>query len=252
MPTPTSSTLDAAAGNGPRYEVVRDAIGERITTGAWRPSERVPSERRLAQTFGVSRVTVRRAIATLVDDGILEVVPGRGCFVASGPLSEPPNVLLSFTAMARARGLEPSAIVRDHAVRPATIDEAETLGVAPGAEVVHLERLRSLDGIAVAVDRSVVPLGRCPSLATTDFTAASLYDVLRDQAGLVPSAADTTVEAVAAGDGIADLLGLSPSWPVLVTTQTTFDQQGRPLEASRIVYRGDRYRFRARLTVART
>jgi len=245
-----SGALDTDGG-GPRYEAVRDAIADHITTGSWRPGQRIPSERRLGEAFGVSRVTVRRALAALVEDGVLEVVPGRGCFVSIGPLSEEPNVLLSFTAMARARGLEPSAIVRDHAVRAATIDEAETLRVAPGSEVVHLERLRSLDAIPVAVDRSVIPLARCPSLATTDFATASLYDVLREGAGLVPSSAETTVEAVAAGDEIAALLELSPSWPVLVTTQTTFDQHQRPLEASRIVYRGDRYRFRARLTVAR-
>jgi GntR family transcriptional regulator len=252
VPTPVTSALDDASSGGPRYEAVRETIADRIVTGAWRPGQRLPSERRLAETLGVSRVTVRRALTALVDEGVLEVAPGRGWFVATGPLSKPPNVLVSFTAMARARGLEPSAIVCEHGVRHATIDEAETLRVAPGAEVVRLERVRMLEAIPVAVDRSVIPLARCPALATTDFTTASLYEVLRKEAGLVPSFAETTVEAVAAGDEIAALLELSPAWPILVTTQTTFDQHERPLEASRIVYRGDRYRFRARLTVART
>jgi GntR family transcriptional regulator len=243
------SPLDAAASSDPLHRQVRDAIAERVAAGQWRPGQRLPSERRLCETFGVSRVTVRRALGSLVDEGVLEVAPGRGWFVATGPLSEPPNLLLSFTAMARARGLEPTAIVREHAVRGATIDEAESLGVAPGADIVHLERVRLLDGIPVAVDRSLVPLARCPALASTDFTSASLYEVLRDEAGLVPSFAETTVEAEAAGDELAQLLDLSSSWPVLVTTQTTYDQHQRPLEASRIVYRGDRYRFRARLAV---
>jgi GntR family transcriptional regulator len=130
------------------------------------------------------------------------------------------------------------------------MDEAERLGIAPGADVLDLERVRLLDGIPVALDRNVVPLVHCPSLATADFTTASLYGILRDEAGLIPSSADTTVEATEAGGAIADLLDVATTSPVLIATQTTFDQHGRALDASRIVYRGDRHRFHARLTVA--
>lgn len=241
--------LDDVPSAGPLYQQVRDALAERIATGSLRPGQRLPAERQLCETFGVSRVTVRRALGALVEEGLVEVAPGRGWFVATAPLSEPPNVLLSFTAMARERGLHPTAIVREHTVRGASIDEAEALAIAPGAEVVHLERVRLLDGIAVAVDRSLVPLIRCPALADADFTTASLYDLLHDEAGLVPSRAETAVEAVQAGEELAQLLDLAPTSPVLVTTQTTFDQRGRPIEVSRIAYRGDRYRFRARLGV---
>jgi GntR family transcriptional regulator len=244
-----SLALPVAAGT--RSDEVRAAVADRITSGEWRPGQRLPSERRLGDAFGVSRVTVRKALATLVDDGVVEVAHGRGWFVAASTRNDEPNVLLSFTAMARARGLEPSAIVRTHATREATIDEAERLGIAPGTEVLDLERVRLLDGMPVALDRNVVPLANCPPLATADFTVASLYRMLRDEGGLIPSSADTTVEATTAGDAIAALLDIAGSSPVLITTQTTFDQHGRALDASRIVYRGDRHRFRARLTVAR-
>ena len=247
--TPVGSlALDVAAGS--RSDEVRTAIAHRIASGLWRPGQRLPSERRLGDAFGVSRVTIRKALTMLVDEGAVEVAHGRGWFVAANPVSDQPNVLLSFTTMARARGLEPSAIVRSHTTRDATIDEAERLGIAPGTEVLDLERIRSLDGMPVALDRNVVPLAHCPALATADFTAASLYGMLREEAGLVPSSADTTVEATAAGDAIAALLDIASASPVLITTQTTYDQHGRALDASRIVYRGDRHRFRARLTVA--
>jgi GntR family transcriptional regulator len=240
-----------AVGAGTRSDEVRDAIADGIAAGRWRPGHRLPSERRLCAAFGVSRVTVRKALAALVDEGAVEVAHGRGWFVAPAARSEEPNVLLSFTAMARARGLEPSAIVRRRIVREATIDEAERLCIAPGSEVLDLERVRMLDGIPVALDRNVVPLAHCPALATVDFATASLYGILRDEAALVPSSADTTVEAAEAGIGIAALLDVAPTSPVLRTTQTTYDQHGRALEASRIVYRADRHRFRARLTVGR-
>jgi GntR family transcriptional regulator len=245
-----SLALPVAAGT--RSDEVRAAVADRIASGEWRPGQRLPSERRLGDAFGVSRVTVRKALVTLVEDGVVEVAHGRGWFVARSTQNDQPNVLLSFTAMARARGLEPSAIVRSHVMRDATIDEAERLRIAPGTEVLDLERVRLLDGMPVALDRNVVPLANCPALATADFTAASLYGLLRDDGGLIPSSADTTVEATAAGDAIAALLDVASSSPVLITTQTTYDQHGRALDASRIVYRGDRHRFRARLTVART
>ena len=237
--------------NGSRADGARDAIAERIATGRWRPGQRLPSERRLSAALGVSRVTVRKALATLVEDGVVEVAQGRGWFVAAEAVSDEPNVLLSFTAMAQARGLSPTATVRTHDVREATIDEAEQLGIAPGAHVLDLERVRLLDRIPVALDRNVVPIAHCPKLAAADFRTASLYGILRDEAGLIPTAADTTVEATEAGDAIADLLDVGSTSPVLIATQTTFDQHGRALDASRIVYRGDRHRFHARLTVAR-
>ncbi|HSL10985.1 MAG TPA: GntR family transcriptional regulator [Actinomycetota bacterium] len=238
--------------NGSRADEARDAIAERIATGRWRAGQRLPSERRLSAALGVSRVTVRKALATLVEDGVVEVAHGRGWFVAAEAASDEPNVLLSFTAMAHARGLTPTATVRAHVVREATIDEAEQLRIAPGAHVLELERVRLLNGIPVALDRNVVPIAHCPDLADADFTIASLYAILRDEAGLIPSSADTTVEAAEAGDAIAELLDVSPTSPVLITTQTTYDQHGRALDASRITYRGDRHRFHARLTVART
>jgi GntR family transcriptional regulator len=249
MPVLARSPLDAVFSGGPLYRQLCEAIAEGIAEGRWGPGRWLPSERRLCEMFGVSRVTVRRALAALVEEGLLEPDPGRGWVVTAGSLGQPPNVLLSFTTMARERGLEPSAIVREHAVRAATMDEAEGLGVAPGAELVHLERIRLLEGLPVALDRSLVPLARCPALADADFSTASLYEVLREHGGLVPTFAETTVEAVGAGDDLARVLDLRRSWPVLVTTQTTFDQHERPLEASRIAYRGDRHRFRARLSV---
>ena len=247
-----AGSVALAIGAGTRADEVRAVIADRIASGEWRPGQRLPSERRLGVALGVSRVTVRKALTMLVGDGAVEVAHGRGWFVATSSGSDAPNVLLSFTAMAHARGLEPSAIVRTHTVREATIDEAERLRVAPGADVLDLERVRLLDGMPVALDRNVVPLAHCPTLATADFTTASLYGLLREEGGVLPSSADTTVEATVAGDAIAALLDVSNSSPVLITTQTTFDQHGRGLDASRIVYRGDRHRFRARLTVAQT
>jgi GntR family transcriptional regulator len=240
------SPVDPTASD-PLYLQLMQAIAADIATRRLDPGQRLPSERQICETHGVSRVTARRALRALVGKGLVESSRGRGWFVANGPISEPPNMLLSFSAMGRARGLEPSSRILSRRVRPATLDEADSLAVVPGADVFELERLRLLDGFPVAVDRSRVPLTRCPNLELVDFQTASLYDTLIASGGAIPSHADYTVEAGAASAEHAALLDLQAGGAVLVTTSLTFDQEHRPLELGHMVYRGDRYRFRARL-----
>jgi DNA-binding GntR family transcriptional regulator len=249
MATPTLSlSLDPAHRDIPLYQQVRQALAEHIAAGRLAPGEQLPSERQLCERFDISRVTARRALAALFEDGLIQPSPGKGWFVADGHLSEPPNALQSFTSLARARGLEPSATVLHHEVRDASMDEAEGLKIAPGAQVLELERVRLLDGVPVAVHHCLIPLALCPALADADYRTASVYEILLRSARLAPTLADCSLEATSAGQAIAPLLDLDPADPVLVSRQTTFDSSGRPLETSRIVYRGDRYRFRAKLT----
>jgi DNA-binding GntR family transcriptional regulator len=240
------SSVDPSASE-PLYLQLMQVLADEIAAGRLNPGQRLPSERRICETYGVSRVTARRALRALVDEGLVESSRGRGWFVSSGPVSEPPNMLLSFSAMGRARGLEPSSRLLQRSVRPATLDEADLLGVAPGAQIFELERLRLLDGHPVAIDRSRIPLARCPLLTEVDFTVASLYETLGSTGDAVPSFADYTAEAVAAPAEQAHLLELVEGGPVLSIRARTYDQAQRPLELGHMIYRGDRYRFRARL-----
>ncbi len=248
MAAPLTLALDPDRKDIPLYSQVQLVIAEHIAAGRLAPGQQLPSERQLCDRFEISRVTARRALAALVDDGLIEASPGKGWFVSDGYLSEPPNALQSFTMLARARGLEPTARVLSHEVRDATMDEAEGLQIAPGSSVLELERVRLLDGVPVAVHRCLIPLARCPALADADYSEASVYDILLAKARIAPTLADCTLEATTAGPVIAPLLDLDEDAPVLVSRTTTFDDAGHPIETSRIVYRGDRYRFRTKLT----
>ena len=129
---------------------------------------------------------------------------------------------------------------------PATLDEAEALGIGPGAPLFALERVRLLDGVPVAFDSSRVPLALAPSLVDVDFENASLYAEL-EAAGVMPARADYTVEAVAADARAAELLDVKPGAPLLVASQKTYDPDGRTIELAVITYRADRYRLRVSL-----
>ena len=229
----------------PRYLVVAKLVAAEIARGDVAPGDRLPGERDLCRHFDVSRVTVRRALAILSDRGLVEADGTRGWFVTSTALGEP-NALMSFSEMARSRGLTPSSRVRRRVVRPATIDEAEAFGIAPGTDLFDLERIRLLNGVAVAIECSRIPLFLAPSLPQADLEQGSLYETLRSM-GVQPIRADYVLQAISAEPQQAAALGLQQGAPLLMANAKTYDIAGKPVELSSNVYRGDRYRFRATL-----
>jgi GntR family transcriptional regulator len=232
-------------GPEPAYEKVRRLLAAEITTGRIRAGSRLVPERILCEQLGVSRVTLRRALQNLVQQGLLTPSAGRGWYATPGQLSESPSALRSFTALATEQGVKPTARVLSRRVRRSTVGEAEQLAVDRGERVLALDRLRLFDDVPVAIQRSVVPLGRVAAdIATLDFSTASLYSALEER-GATPTHAAYAIEADAADQRTADLLDIDVGSPVLVTTQTTYDQLARPVECGRITYRADRYRFRA-------
>jgi DNA-binding GntR family transcriptional regulator len=229
----------------PLYHRVYRRIAEEIESGTLQPGARLPSERWFCDDLGVSRATVRRAIEELVANGLVES-RGRGSYVTGEALVEPPNTLMSLSELGRSRGLDATARVLAAEVRPATIDEADAFGIAPGAELFELQRLRMLDGLPISLDNNRVPLRFVPSAPGLDFTTASLYTAIeRDGNRLVR--ADYELEARAAADTEAGLLGLAPGAPVLYATTVAIGDDGRILDLGRTLYRADRYRFQATL-----
>jgi GntR family transcriptional regulator len=231
----------------PRYMSVYRLIADEIAAGNLRPGTRLPAERVLCRRLSVGRATVRRAMHELASDGLVESSVGRGTFVSAGTVSECPNELISLTDLGASRGLPTTSEVLERQVRPATMDEADAFSIAPGGDLFEIERLRLLDGLPFAIMRSRVPLSRAPGVRSVDFTSASLYETLRAN-GAGPVRADQVVWAAPADARQASLLGLAQGDPVLASTTAGYDAQRRLVEMSEMVFRADRYRFRATLT----
>lgn len=234
------------AGPRPLHDQVREAIEAQILSGDLPAGARLQSERDLAGRLGVSRVTVRRALDALKDEGLIRAEPGCGRFVEDAALVEPPNALLSFTELGARRGLPATAKVIASRVRPASLEEAELAAIAPGAALFELQRLRMLDGVAVAIDQARVPLALAPAVEQADFRTTSLYALL-DEAGAGVVRADYTTEARAAEPAQARRLGLGVGDALLFARTTGYDARGRVVELGETFYRGDRYRFHATL-----
>lgn len=232
-----------AVATEPAWARAASAIADEIRVGGLAPGVRLEPERVLGERLGVSRVTLRKALGSLVEIGLVTPSQGRGWFVggSAGRRTDWPNTLESFTETARRKGLSASSRVLSATTAPATIDEAERLRMAPGRALHRIDRVRLLDGVPVARDASLVPadLVALPS----DLERASLYAVLT-AAGCTPVRAETTVEAHRADDGLARDLQMAPGDPVLVMEQLVTAADGRAVLASRIEYAGERYRLR--------
>lgn len=129
---------------------------------------------------------------------------------------------------------------------PATIEDAELFGIAPGSDLFVLKRLRLLDGVAVSIDRSRIRSALAPELMNVDFRTESLYGTL-ERSGSAPVRADYAVRAVAADKSQARLLGVAVGTPLLHATTQGHTRTGQIVELGNMAYRGDRYRFRATL-----
>lgn len=224
-------------------QAVNLIMGE-ITSGVLKPGMRLPPERELCTQLGISRVTLRKALGKLVEDGVLSASHGRGWYVAQAPVNkEWPNSLESFSETAARMGLTASSTVLRAETAPASLDQAEELSIAPGTPIFHLERVRRLNDVPIALDVTRVPAGIAPGLGTADFSVDSLYETLAAD-GVEPLRADATVEAKGADLALAERLDLGVGMPVLVMRQLVVDRAERPLFVSEISYAGDRYRLR--------
>ncbi len=238
----------------PLYRQVADRVAADLAAGDLTVGDRLPSERVLCARLGVSRVTLRAALHQLVDQGLVSAEAARGWFVAAVPSSgDPagpvlPSAVAGFTDNAVGRGQAVTSRVLLSQVRAATHDEADAFSTVAGAPLFELRRVRLVAGLVIAVDHSRIPADVRPGLLDADFTATSLYDLLRSGTPpVVPTGADYAVEALPASPQEAGLLDLPAGVPLLVATQRTRDQHGVVFELGRTAYRGDRFRFRATL-----
>lgn len=226
-------------GEGPRPKHVQlsDALAEAATRELG-PGTAIPSERELMATHGVSRATVRKAIDSLVADGLLHRIHGKGTFVAP-PRVESRLHLASFSEDMRRRGLAPSTrMMRVDEERPPA-DIAKALQLGASGTAWRIDRVRLADGQPMAIEQGWYPCSVLPDLDTEDLTG-SLYTLFASRYGLVIDAAEQTLWGEAAEGATARRLEAPTHTPLLVFRRVS-SAAGRPVEYVVSRYRGDRY-----------
>lgn len=234
-------TLDQTA-TTPLYLQLEARLRDALSSGTWKAGEALPPERALAQQFGVSRLTLRKALERLEAQGLVQRRQGSGTYVAPR-LEQPLSALTGFSQDMRARGLEPSDRWLKRGLFAASPEEVLALQLSPGERVARLERVRSAQGEPMAVERAAIPAHLLPE---PEAVKDSLYTHLEGR-GLRPWRALQRLRAVAAGRQEAGLLGVRPGSPLLYIERLSFLPDGGVLEFTRSHYRGDRYDFVAEL-----
>jgi len=230
----------------PTVGLAADQARDLILSSASKGDRRLPGERALAASIGVSRTTIRAALRHLASEGLIEGHPQRGWFVRSQTqLSDRPGHLESFSEIALARGFTPSSVVLGNTVRRATLDEAEQLGLPPASHVIELERVRQVNDTAVCLDRSLLPEQLCEAVLEADLTSEGLFDALERRCGLTLHRSSCVIHARGADRREGRLLGLSAGEPVLEMSSISYSTLGVVVLVSDLVYRADSYRFQA-------
>ena len=198
----------------------------------------LPAEKELARTHGVSLMTIRRALEHLDNEGFVNRVVGRGTYVQRRVIAKG-DALTSFSEDMRLRGFQPSSRILGIEVVTAPEYVARDLRLGVSEKVVALERLRFADGEPMCVEIAHLPARFAPLLETQDLDG-SLHVAL-GAIGTVVSSGSRRIRAVLLGERQSGLLGLRPADPALQVVQVFCDAQGRPVERSDSLYRGDRY-----------
>ncbi|MFI8826177.1 GntR family transcriptional regulator [Streptomyces sp. NPDC053431] len=230
----------------PLYFQLARQLEAAIEGGALPPGSLLGNEIELATRLGLSRPTVRQAIRSLVDKGLLVRRRGVGTQVVHSRVRRPLELSSLHDDLA-ASGQRPETRVLVDRIEPAGPEAAAALGLPEGAEVRYLERLRSARGEPLAYLRNHLPAGLLDA-DTARLEATGLYRLLR-AAGTTLHSARQTVGARAAAPGEAAALGEPAGAPLLTMERTTFDAAGRAVEFASHLYRASRYSFEFQLLV---
>lgn len=233
----------------PAYLQIEDDLAERIERGDFGVGARLPTERMLAATLGVSRMTVRAALDRLARRGMIVRRQGSGTVVAAPKLRQDASHLRGFFEASIGQGLLPVSRVVERVEMLATTHLAQVLGLGPGDRVYKVVRVRSVAGVPVVLETSFLPEAIVPGLLDEDLERSSIYRLMERLHGARPVRATQTFEPIAAAAAEAALLDLTVGSPLMLVERTAWDGRGRAVEHARDLYRGDRSRFVAELVL---
>jgi GntR family transcriptional regulator len=233
---------------GPRYLQLRRRILSAIETGLLKENDPLPSEREIAAMTDLSRVTVRNAVADLVQENVLVQRRGSGTFVAARPrrVEQSLSRLTSFTEDMARRGMNVDAIFLERGIFVPSPEETFALGLPQDQMVARLSRLRRADGVPLAIERASLSAEMLPDpQAVTN----SLYAVL-ERSGNRPVRAIQRISATNVEGADAEYLNMSPGQAGLRIERVSYLDTGRVVEFTRSLYRGDAYDFIAELQIS--
>ena len=235
--------------SAPYYKKIKQELYSRIQNGDWGEGDRLPSEKKLCEEFGVSRITVRQAIWYGVNEGFLETYPGKGTFVKKRKASRGFIKNKDFSTMIREMGKEPRSEILDYQTISSAIQNPKLIEIFDTKRIINLVILGLGDDEPSVYYSSFFPyeLGTKMVEKAKERVSKKLpfstYDLYGDGVGVAPSKAHQTYEAVQVDKRIAQILKIPFKSPGFLIKSVFYTLDDKPLEYREGVYRGDRFVF---------
>lgn len=224
----------------PLYVQLMDELEASIRNGVYKPGDKIMTEAEMAREYGVSLITVRKAVGSLMEKGLVVRKQGKGTFVTKPKYSRNMKKLQSFTEMCEQMGVKPGARVLENRLIAADKKVANRLGIEPGSNVVYISRLRLADGEPVQVEKSYFPL-KYAFLLEEDLNDGSMFECLKEKAGAKVASSEKMIELCRATAEEAALMDVKKGDYLLFVKSTAYDENGEPMYAGIQLINGDRF-----------
>lgn len=227
------------------YYQLKEELLKRIISKQWLPGEKIPPEKELCRLYGVSRITVRKALDELKNSGHLVRRQGKGTFVTNISMEQRLSKFYSFSEELKQRGLEEHVRVIHFDQIPATSEVASHLGLEPLSQVFKLTRLRLVDLTPYTLETSYIPVDACPNLTEETISARGLYNSMR-AGGVFPDRVIEKFRATVIRKSEAELMGLKIGMPAMHLERVTYFGV-RTIEYCSSIVRGDFFTYTVEL-----
>jgi GntR family transcriptional regulator len=236
--------LDTTSGI-PLYVQVRERL--RAELDQMEQGQPIPVEAELEKRFGVSRITIRRAVEDLASQGLLLRQQGKGTFVQRPKLTHELSLITSWTDQLKRMGFVPGTAHRACTEETPAPPVADALRLQPSEKVVRIQRVRLAQREPISYMINYIPSRLAPELTKRKFAQESLYELLENEYGLVAAMAVDTVGSRLATDEEAAALKIGRKAPVLSVRRLSYLEDGTPMELAFVTSRGDRYQYEVTL-----
>jgi len=232
----------------PIYVQIQHHLREKVAAHA-DPNTPFHSDNELAEMFGVNRLTVRRAIQDLVDEGLLYRVRGAGTFVRSPKVAGEPLYQRGFVSQWSMQGKVVEARILTLEERPAPLRATKALDLPEKTVLLFVKRLRTADGLSVVLDDIYLPAQMIAAVTSKDFEAQTIAQLLFDKLRRRPKTAAIEIEAVKVRRLEAHALGIRVGDPVLLRRITMLSETEEPLSYGESYHRSDLFKYSLRVPV---
>ncbi|MFP4977026.1 UTRA domain-containing protein [Paenibacillus sp. CN-4] len=227
----------------PLYMQLKQIIKEDIQKGVYQPGQKLPPEAEIGSTYGVSRITVRRAISDLVEEGVLHSQQGKGSYVRESKEKRELIYVGSFSDLTTASGKTPSVQILSNRIISADEKLAETFHIKPGDPVLKLQRLLFIDNQPFIIEVSYFHLGLMPEIEKFIGESLSTYQIMKNRYDIEPAYSEKTLEMILAGEYECSLFHCDRGTPLYQLDKVSYDNQDRPLHYSQSIYMASKVIF---------